>query len=166
MREIVPTISLTQKHQTVGPHLCGEQSSPGLCPGQTADPISMGFAQAMPYPISLGGCTPQAMPNPLQPIQKTSILRLRPLRLIFFKSALLHLLQHRKKSRLPWPGLFIFAAAAKASANAAFGVSEASSRLWVPTAFQVPRSSNTDSSIDKDKNALREQGKSATQAVR
>ena len=154
MRQIVPTISLTQKHQTVGPHQCGEQSSPGLFPGQTADPIS------------LGGCTPQAMPNPLQPIQKTSILRLRPLRLIFFKSALLHLLQHRKKSRLPWPGLFIFAAAAKASANAAFGVSEASSRLWVPTAFQVPRSSNTDSSIDKDKNALREQGKSATQAVR
>ena len=108
MREIVPTISLTQKHQTVGPHLCGEQSSPGLCPGQTADPIS------------LGGCTPQAMPNPLQPIQKTSILRLRPLRLIFFKSALLHLLQHEKNPGFCGLGFFIFCSGSKSKCQRSF----------------------------------------------
>ena len=58
------------------PSQTASQSSPGLCPGQTANPISMGSAtpgDAVPW----------------QPICKNSISQLRLFRLNFSKSALL-----------------------------------------------------------------------------
>lgn len=63
------------------------QSSKGLCPGQTA------------HPISLGNCIPQAMPNPLQPIQKGTILQPLAAALMPFQIGSFPISDHNKRPR-------------------------------------------------------------------